>query len=69
MIETAEQHEAALEELRELLKKGSDRTAEETARLKVLAESIETYEKQNFPIDPPTPEEQAAFRAEQEPDK
>ncbi len=58
---TPEAYEAALGELRDIW-----HTTSQRRRLCQLAEEIDAYEREHFPIPAPTPEEAAAFRAEQE---
>ena len=67
LIRNPEQHEAGLQEIRRLISLRPAAGSEESERLQVLALLVETYERKTFPIDPPTPQEAAEFRAEQEP--
>jgi hypothetical protein len=60
---TDEEHTAALERIYSLM--GSQAGTPEAAELEALAIAVEAYETKRFPIDPPTPAEAAAFRAEQ----
>ena len=55
-------YKAALEKLKAWM----DSNAELNDEIVALIDTIIEYEEEHFPIDPPTPEEAAAFRAEQE---
>ncbi len=63
-IRTAENYEAALEQVAELWGAASGTAAGD--RLDVLATLIDAYEAQNYPMDPPDPVEAIQFRMEQQ---
>lgn len=61
MIETPEEHEAALAELDRLMDLSPAAGTPESERLKLVAHLIEHYEMKHFPDVPPTPLEAIAF--------
>ena len=63
-IRTAEDYEAALEQVAELWGSASGTAAGD--RLDVLATLIDAYEVQRYPMDPPDPVEAIKFRMEQQ---
>jgi len=63
-IQSLAEYEAALARISALMDAESE-TAE-AEELNVLALLVEAYEAKHWPIDPPTPEEAARFRREQE---
>lgn len=66
---TYDEYRASMRELGSLMHKDPLKiTPSELARIDGLAIRCEAYEKEHFPIEPPTPEEAAAFRLEQEGD-
>lgn len=65
-IESRREHELALQEIDCLMTLMTD-AKEDAEWLSILARAVEDYEKIHFPIPEPTPEEAAAFRAEEDP--
>ena len=63
-IRTADDYEAALEQVAELWGSASGTAAGD--RLDVLATLIDAYEVQRYPMDPPDPVEAIKFRMEQQ---
>ena len=63
-IRTEADHKAALARIDALM--DAEIGSPEVDELSVLADLVEAYEAKHFPIDLPTPEEAALFRAEQE---
>jgi HTH-type transcriptional regulator / antitoxin HigA len=59
-------HAAALEEIRKLMDCNPAPESPLGQYLKALATVVEEYEKVRWPMEKPTSEEMAAFRAEQE---
>lgn len=57
IIETEQQHERLLAVSEKLIDKGAERTAEETALLKLLVHLIQTYEQKAFKPEMATPHE------------
>jgi len=66
VIITREQYEEALANVEELMSREVVLGSDECARLEVLAQAVELYEKEHFPIELPSPSEAAQFRLEQE---
>jgi antitoxin component HigA of HigAB toxin-antitoxin module len=66
VISTREQYEAALAVVEDLMSREVVLGSGEIDRLDMLAQAIEGYEKEHFPIDPPSPSEVVRFRLEQE---
>ena len=62
---TKDEHEQALEKIEALMDKDPPVGSAEARQLKSLAIEVEKYEEGHFPIDPPTPQELAEFRADQ----
>lgn len=65
LIETHQEHEAALAHIEELMLKNPVPDSEEANELELLALLIKSYENKNVVIDPPTPLEAIQFRMEQ----
>lgn len=64
-IETEEQYKLSLDLLQRLVACNLPPGSKESEVLEELAKVVEAYEKEHFPIDPPTPEEVAEFKADQ----
>lgn len=62
-IKTARQHKAALKRIDQLMDAAAD--TPEAAELEVLAILVEKYERERFPIAPPSPLDAIRFRMEQ----
>ncbi len=62
-IKTSRQHRAALRRIDRLMEARAGSPA--AAELEVLAILVERYERQAFPIDPPSPADAIRFRMEQ----
>lgn len=62
-IKTNRQHKAALKRIDHLMDAGN--ATSEAAELEVLAILVERYEREAFPIDPPSPIDAIRFRMEQ----
>lgn len=62
-IKTAGDHRAALARIDQLMDAGAD--TPEAAELEVLAILVQRYERETFPIDPPSPIDAIRFRMEQ----
>ncbi|MGM0704088.1 MAG: ImmA/IrrE family metallo-endopeptidase [Pseudomonadota bacterium] len=65
VIRTEEQYHSYLSEVQELLSVGPDLSSEESERVDLLTVLIENFEKNNYPIEPPTPIEAIKFRMEE----
>lgn len=65
-IKTEADYEAALERIKALSDRGTPRTASEEVEFDTLISTVYDYEEKNFPMDIPSPEDMARFRAEQE---
>lgn len=65
-ITTDEEHKTALAEVESLMSYDPAPESPLGKYLVALVEVVEAYEKKRWPIEKPTPEELAAFRAEQE---
>ena len=71
-VQNEEQYEEALKRIDELMisyERGSFATLADEIELVALVGRVELYEQENYPIDPPTPEEARKFREEQEAQK
>ncbi len=64
--EEYEEYEAAVKEVAAGISDDYELDSPECMRFLEMVCVVEGYEKKHFPIDPPTPEEAAAFRKEQE---
>ncbi len=62
-IKTNRQYKAALKRIDQLMDAGN--ATSEAAELEVLAILVERYEREAFPIDPPSPIDAIRFRMEQ----
>lgn len=65
VIRTEEQYHSYLSEVQELLSYTSTLTTEVSERIDLLSVLIENFEKDNYPIEPPTPIEAIKFRMEE----
>ena len=65
IIETAAQHEKAMERLMALMDMQFDKGSKQDNELQILALLIESYEEKNFPMDKPDPIEAIKFRMDQ----
>jgi HTH-type transcriptional regulator/antitoxin HigA len=65
-ITTDEEHKTALAEVESLMSYDPAPEAPLGQYLRELVSVVEAYEKKRWPIEKPTSEERAAFRAEQE---
>lgn len=65
VIRTEEQYHSYLSEVQELLSYTSTLTTEVSERVDLLSVLIENFEKDNYPIEPPTPIEAIKFRMEE----
>ena len=64
-IKSKTQHEDYLERAYELMQLDLKPNSSESDELELLSILIETYEKENYPIDPPNPIEAILFRIDQ----
>lgn len=64
-IKSKTQHEEYLERAYELMQLDLKPNSSESDELELLSILIETYEKENYPIDPPNPIEAILFRIDQ----
>lgn len=62
LIDSRTEYEEALSEVHRLVEANPTATTPEAERLRVLALLVETYEKEHFPIEAPTPVEAIRFR-------
>ena len=62
LIDSRTEYEEALSEVHRLVEANPAATTPEAERLRVLALLVETYEKEHFPIEAPTPVEAIRFR-------
>jgi HTH-type transcriptional regulator/antitoxin HigA len=65
-ITTDEEHKTALAEVESLMNYDPAPDSPLGKYLGMLVSTVEAYEQKRWPIEKPTPEERAAFRAEQE---
>lgn len=65
VIRDEAEYEAALAEVERLLGVDPDPGTEEGDRLDTLAILVEAYEREHYPMTPPTPQAAVAFRLEQ----
>lgn len=68
-IETPEEYEEAVSELKRLWDTNPSAGSEEGVRMVLLVTRLEAYEKVHFPIPEPTPEDARQFREQEEPKK
>lgn len=66
VITTRERYEEAIEELDRLMDRNPGKNTPDGDRLELLALLIENYEKDQFPIDNPTPIEAIKFRMDEQ---
>ena len=66
VIRTRDDYYAALEQLEELMGRDLDPWSGDGERLEDLADTIEEYERREFPVGLPTPSEAIKFRMEQQ---
>ena len=62
---TKDEYKQALEKIEALIDKDPPAGSTEGKQIKALAIEAEKYEEDHFPIDPPSPQDLAEFRADQ----
>jgi len=60
------QHELYLEQIDILMRKDAEMSKHEAALLNALVDCVYEFEEFHYPMDPPTPEDMAEFRRDQE---